>query len=179
MKTFSLVILLLFSCLSFVSAQKLYRAKVIMLDNKVVKGLFYHVDDQGIYILPNNVRWNFKDDENSKPQMRFIDYHLIKQMNIRRKGVVGMGILLGLGTSILVGKAVSDKQKNSLTGVGMFFLILPIGPLTGGVIGSSSKKFDVKKDSVSIQNLEIKLKKYAWYQAKGSIESEITNDKYN
>lgn len=177
MKTSLLTILFFFSCLSFVLAQKQYRAKVIMLDNKVVTGLFYHVNDQGIYILPNNVRWDFKNDENNKPQMRFIDYRSIKQVNIRRRGSVGIGILLGLGTSILVGKAVSDKQKNSLTGLGMFFVILPIGPLTGGIIGSSSKKFEVKKDSDSIQNLETKLKKYAWYHAKGSIESEITNDK--
>jgi hypothetical protein len=177
MKTSLLTILLFFSCLSFTLAQKQYGAKVIMLDNKVVKGLFYHVDDQGIYILPNNVRWDFKNDENNKPQMRFIDYRSIKQVNIRRRGSVGIGFLLGLGTSIIVGKAVSDKQKNSLTGLAMFFVILPIGPLTGGIIGSSSKKFDVKKDSDSIQNLETKLQKYAWYHAKGSIESEITNDK--
>jgi hypothetical protein len=88
---------------------------------------------------------------------------------IKRRGGVGVGIMLGLGTSILVGTALANKQKNSLTGLAMFIVILPIGPLTGGVIGSHQKEFEFKKDSASIQSLEIKLKKYQWYQAKESI----------
>ncbi len=170
MKTSLSTILIFLSCLSFGLAQKQYKAKVVMLDKKVIKGLFYHVDEKGIYILPNNVRWDLKNEENNKPQIKFIDYRSIKRVYIKRRGGVGVGIMLGLGASILVGKAVSDKQKNSLTGLGMFFVILPIGPLTGGVIGSHSKEFELKKDSTAIQSLEIKLKKYEWYQAKESTE---------
>ncbi len=165
MKASLLTILIFFSCLSFVLAQKQYRAKVVMLDDKVVKGLFYHVDEKGIYILPNNVRWDFKNPENNKPQVRFIDYRSIKQVYIRRRGSVGIGIIVGLGASILIGKVVADGQKNSLTGAAMGLLIIPLGTSTGGIIGSSSKKFEVKKDSESMQSLKIKLKKYEWYHA--------------
>jgi hypothetical protein len=44
MKTSLLTIIIFFSFLSLGLAQKEYKAKVVMLDKKVIKGLFYHVD---------------------------------------------------------------------------------------------------------------------------------------
>jgi hypothetical protein len=161
-KTLYTLLLIVFCFLSS-SGQKQYRAKVFMLDKKVVTGLLFHVNDEGVYILPRKVRWDVKNPENNKPNVKFLDYRLIKRIHVRREGSVGLGIVLGLGTSIVVGNVVGNNQKNSLTGLGVAIAILPVGPFVGGVVGSNSKKFDMKRDSTALSAIKIRLKKYEFY----------------
>lgn len=48
--------------------------------------------------------------------------------------------------------------------------IITLTGTLGGVIGSSyPHKFEVKKDSTSIQKLKTELKKYEWYRADESV----------
>jgi hypothetical protein len=179
MKASLLTILIFFSCLSVVSAQKKYMVKVTTLDNKVYKGLMFQVRDKDFLILLNSVHWDFKVKENNIPQTKSFDFRIVKDIKIRRKGRIGKGILVGYVTGLMVGVAIaksSNKQYNStndglgisrvLNAFGIVIVSTTAGPVLGGVVGGSyPHQFEVKKDSTSIQSLKTKLKKYEWYHA--------------
>ena len=186
MKASLLILLLFFSCLSFVSAQKKYIVKVTTLDNKVYKGLMFQVREKDFLILPNGVRWNLKVMKDNISRTKSFDFGLVKQIKIRKQGRVGKAILIGLGVgfiggTIIVNNSVKNKASSndkiglSATIKAIEVILKAMGIITltgtlGGVIGSSyPHKFEVKKDSTSIQKLKTELKKYEWYRADESV----------
>ena len=168
-----------------ISSEK-YIVKVTTLDNKVYKGLMFQVRNKDFLILPNGVSWNLKVMENNISRTKSFDFGLVKQIKIRKQGRVGKGILIGLGVgfigaTIIVNNSVNikassnDKIGLSATIKAMEAILKAMGTITltgtlGGVIGSSyPHKFEVKKDSTSIQKLKTELKKYEWYRADESV----------
>lgn len=179
MKTSFLTLLLFFSCLSFVSAQKKYMVKVTTLDNKVYKGLMFQVRDKDFLVLPNSVSWDFKVKENNIYRTRLFDFGIVKNIKIRKKGGVGKGAIIGFvaGTTLAVFAAKDIAKDRSLSfdsSIGRVFTVLLAGmfggPIIGGSIGGSyPNQYDVKKDSTSIQTLKTELKKYEWYHAEEGV----------
>ena len=175
MKASSFTLLLFFSCLSFVSAQKKYILKVTTLDNKVYKGLMFQVREKDFLILPNSAHWDFKVKENNIPRTKLFDFGIIKDIKMRRKGSVAKGAAIGFvsGMTLAVFATKSFSRDKNLTlesrllgGLAVLSFGLYGSPVIGGLIGGSyPHKFEVKKDSTSIQSLKIELKKYEWYHA--------------
>jgi hypothetical protein len=177
MKASLLTILIFFSCLSFISAQKKYMVKVTTLDNKVYKGLMFQVRDNDFLILSNAVRWDFKVKENNIPKTRAIDFRMLKEIKIRRKGSVTKGAIIGFfagsASAVLIGSSIASNRggRQAYIGDALIGLLagsaaLAGGTILGGVIGDSyPHKYEVKKDSTSIQSLKTELKKYEWYHA--------------
>ena len=179
MKISLLTILLFFSCLSFVLAQKKYIVKVTTLDNKVYKGLMFQVRDKDFLVLPNSTHWDFNVKENNIPRTKSFDFGVVKEIKIRRKGSVSKGAIIGFvtGTTLAViasNSIAKDKSLNFLNSLTKVFTVLLIGmyggPIIGGVVGGAyPHQFEVKKDSTSIQSLKTELKKYEWYHAEEDI----------
>jgi hypothetical protein len=173
MKTSLLTILIFFSCLSFVSAQKKYMVKVTTLDNKVYKGLMFQVRDKDFLILPNSAHRDFKVKEDNIPRTKSFDFGIVKDIKIRKKGSAGKGVIIGFfvgGVSgVLIGKAVIGNSTyigDGFIGFLAASATLVGGTILGGVIGGEyPHQFEVKKDSASIQSLKTELKKYEWYHA--------------
>jgi hypothetical protein len=170
MKAYLLTILLFFSCLSLVSAQKKYMVKVTTLDNKVYKGLMFQVRDKDFLILPNSAHFDYRVKENNIPRIKAFDFGMVKDIKIRKKGIVASG---------LVSSAIASDKSQDAVGrtLSAFFIgtaVLGGGTILGGVVGGTySNEFDVKKDSTSIQSLKIELKKYEWYH----IDKDTLNTK--
>ena len=179
MKSTLLSLLLFFSSLSFVSAQKKYMVKVTTLDNKVYKGLMFQVIDKEFLILPNSAHWDFKIKENNIPRTKSFDFGIVKDIKIRSKGSVAKGAVIGFvsGMTLAVFATKSFSRDKNLTlesrilgGLAVLSFGLYGSPVIGGVIGGSyPHKFEVKKDSTSIQSLKTELKKYEWYHADESV----------
>ena len=174
MKKYFFTLLLLFSCLSFVSAQKKYMVKVKTLDNKVYKGLMFQVRDKDFLILPNSVHWDFNIKKNNIPRTKSFDFGIVKDIQIRKKGSIGRGVLIGYVAGIAIGVLIANGNNDSNNdplgiskGIQSFSTILLTS--TGGLIlggsggGGYPNDFTVKKDS--IQSLKTELKKYEWYHA--------------
>ena len=153
--------------------------KVTTLDNKVYKGLMFQVRDKDFLILLNSAHWDFKIKENNIPRTKSFDFGIVKDVKIRRKGSVAKGTVIGfvVGTTlaVLITKSFSrDKnltfESRLLGGLAILSFGLYGSPVIGGVIGGSyPHKFEVKKDSTSIQKLKTELKKYEWYHTEESV----------
>ena len=176
MKAPSFTLLLLFSCLSFVSAQKKYMVKVTTLDNKVYRGLMFQVRDKDFLILPNSAHWDFNVKKNNIPRTKLFDFRIVKEIKIRRKGRFGKGVFIGyvagtaLGILIVIGSNNKDGDifgiTQTLRALGTLTITTSGGVLLGGIVGGAyPHQFEVKKDSSSIQSLKTELKKYEWYHA--------------
>ena len=175
MKASLFTLLLFFSCLSFVSAQKKYIVKVTTLDNKVYKGLMFQVREKDFLILPNSAHWDFNIKKNNISRTKSFDFRIVKEIKIKRKGRVGKGILIGYvaGTAlgILIVKNGNYNKDGDILGItqilrafGTLTITTSGGVLLGGIVGGAyPHQFEVKKDSTSIQNLKTELKKYEWY----------------
>jgi hypothetical protein len=179
MKASLLTLLLIFSSLSITMAQKKYMVKVTTLDNKVYKGLMFQVRDKDFLILPNSAHWDFKVKENNISRTKVFDFGIVKEIQIRRKGSVAKGAIIGFvaGTTLAaiastnIGK---DKDSDLPTIPNTVVIALLVGmyggPVIGGVVGGSyPHKFEVKKDSTSLQSLKTELKKYEWYHAEEGV----------
>jgi hypothetical protein len=175
MKASLLTMLIFFSCLSIVSAQKKYMVKVTTLDNKVYKGLMFQVRDKDFLILSNSAHWDFKVKENNISRTKAFEYGIVKEIQIRRKGSVAKGAIIGFvaGTTLAaiastnIGKD-KDSDLPTIPNTTVIALLVGMygGPVIGGVVGGSyPHKFEVKKDSISLQSLKTELKKYEWYHA--------------
>ncbi|PWK22646.1 hypothetical protein LV89_03358 [Arcicella aurantiaca] len=179
MKTSILTLVLFFSCFSFVLAQKKYMVKVTTLDNKVYKGLMFQVRDKDFLVLPNSTHWDFNVKENNIPRTKSFDFGIVKNIKIRKRGGVGKGAIVGfvVGTTLsgfATRSIVRDKSLNLMSqilgGISVLVIGMCVSPIVGGTIGGSyPHKFEVKKDSISLQSLKTELKKYAWYHANESI----------
>ena len=175
MKASVLTLLLIFSSLSITKAQKKYMVKVTTLDNKVFKGLMFQVRDEDFLILPNSAHWDFKVKENNIPRTKAFEYGIVKEIQIRRKGSVAKGAIIGFvaGTTLaaIASTNIGKEKDSDLPAIHNTVIIALLvgmygGPVAGGVIsGSYPHKYEVKKDSNSIQSLKTELKKYEWYHA--------------
>jgi hypothetical protein len=178
MKASLLIILIFFSCLSLVSAQKKYMVKVTTLDNKVYKGLMFQVRDKDFLILPNSAHWDFKIKENNIPRTKAFDFGVVKNIKIRRKGSVGKGILIGYVAGTILGFVVAKSNTSGYDpndylgisrGLRAYSIIMGVtgGGLLIGNIGGSlyPHQFEVKKDTFALHKLKVQLKKYEWYHA--------------
>ena len=175
MKTYFLAILLIFLCLLSAPAQKKYMVKVTTLDNKVYKGLMFQVRDRDFLVLPNSAHWDFKVKENNINRTKSFDFGIVKNIKIRKRGGVGKGAIIGFfvgsGAAVLIGSSIASNRGGRQVYIGDALIGLLAGSATmaggtilGGEIGGSyPHKFEVKKDSASIQSLKIELKKYEWY----------------
>ena len=176
MKAPSFTLLLLFSCLSFVSAQKKYKVKDTTLDNKVYKGLMFQVRDKDFLVLPNSANFDYMVKKNNISRTKSFDYRIVKDIQIRKKGSIGKGILIGYVAGIVFGVLIANGNKdndNASLGISKgiqsfstIFLISTGGLILGGIGGGGYPNyFTVKNDSTSIQSLKTELKKYEWYHA--------------
>jgi hypothetical protein len=167
MKTSLFAILLLFSCLSLVSAQKKYSIKIKTLDNRTQKGWLFNVADKGIFVLKQQQRFNPKSPKSNLKNAKFIDFNLIKAIKIRKRGSVGKGVLIGYFTTFGLGLLYARVPGRDLGSAVVAITFVPsLGAVTGGFIGGSyPHQFTVKNDSTSIQSLKTELKKYEWYHA--------------
>ena len=87
MKTALFAILIFFSCLSLVSAQNKYVAKILTLDGKWHKGVLMKVDSNGVFALSKKMGWNDKDPRINFKKAKFFNFKEIKIIKIRRKVV--------------------------------------------------------------------------------------------
>lgn len=116
MKTLFYTFLLIFFCSITSFGQKKYIVKITTLDNKIYKGLLFQVDDEGIYILPNNVHWDLKKPFNNMIRSKFTEFGLIKQIQLRKQGSVGIGVVVGLIASIGLTSVIVKAPGTSLGG---------------------------------------------------------------
>jgi uncharacterized membrane protein len=166
MKTSLLTILLFFSCLSFVIAQKRYKGRIITLDNKVKVGLFFRTEENGISLLPNGIRLDKKEVENNIPNLNFIDFETIKYIEITREGRTELLTIAGLMIGIIATRVFLASNKDFESSVKAIFVVTPVSTGLGLAIGNIyPHQFKMQKDSVFIQNLKTELKKYEWYHA--------------
>jgi hypothetical protein len=182
MKASLLTLLLIFSSLTITMAQRKYMVKVTTLDNKVFKGLMFQVRDKDFLILPNAAHWDFKVKENNIPRTRSFEFGIVKEIKIRKKGSVAKGAIIGFfagsAAAVLIGSSIASNRGGRQVYIGDALIGLLAGSATmaggtilGGEIGGSyPHKFEVKKDSTSIQSLKTELKKYEWYHGEESVE---------
>ena len=166
---------LIITCSIISFGQKKYIVKITTLDNRVKNGMFFQVDDKGVFIFPRSSHSYPKLQEANLNNALFIDFRTIKNIKIRRKGRVARGVLIGFFSGVagvvITGKILSankSKSVNSLENAIIFFvissLVLGGAPALGGAIGDSYPyKYSVTSDSTSMQALKTKLKKYEWY----------------
>ena len=173
MKTQLHTFLLIITCSIISFGQKKYIVKITTLDNHIKNGMFFQVDDKGIFIFPRRSHPYPKLQGANLNNALFIDFRTIKNIKIRRKGRVARGVLIGfvggIAGVVIRGKILSaNKSIGSFDKVIEFFLISPLvlGSATalGGVIGESyPNKYKVTGDSILFQTLKTELKRYEWY----------------
>jgi hypothetical protein len=140
MKVSLLTILIFFSCLSFVSAQKKYMVKVTTLDNKVYKGLMFQVRDKDFLVFPNSTHWDFKVKENNIPRTILFDFGMVKEIKIRKKGSVAKGAIFGFfvgsAAAVLIGSSIASNRGGRQVYIGDALIGLLAGSATiaGGTI---------------------------------------------
>lgn len=153
--------------------------KVTTLDNKVYNGLMFQVRDQDFLMLPNSAHWDFNVKKNNITRTKLFDFGIVKYIEIRKKGSIGKGLLIGyvVGTALGILIAKGDNSSNDPLGISKgiksfsTILLTSTGGLVLGGIGGGGypNDFTVKNDSTSLQSLKTELKKYAWYNADESI----------
>ena len=183
MKTLFYTFLLIITCSIISFGQKKYIIKINTLDNHKRKGLLFHVDDKGVYILPKSVRRLSENKVEDIKKAVFIDFRTIKEVKVRRKSSVEKGLIIGGVSGLVLGYVVakgiletSSPSVNDIIGgysyaygrgwsaTASFVLISDGGTALGLGLGSIyPHQFKVKSDSTSIQALKIKLQKYEWY----------------
>jgi hypothetical protein len=180
MRTSLLTIILFLSCLSLAESQKKYVVKIKTLDNKTHKGVLFHVENNGVLILPRKTRLDYKVIENNIPKALLVDFGTIKTIKIKKKDAIPYGAITGFFVGTAVGILSVKKKKsfpNDFIGINGGFSALEqvttfsISLTGGALLGSGIDLiyphiYNVKNDSTSIQNLKIKLKKYEWYKSK-------------
>lgn len=141
----------------------------------------FQVRDKDFLVLPNSTHWDFNVKENNIPRTKSFDFGIVKYVEIRKKGSIGKGLLIGyvVGTAlgILIAKGDNSNSSNDPFGISKSLkafstiLLTSTGGLVLGGIGGGGypNDFTVKKDSTSLQSLKKELKKYAWYHADESI----------
>lgn len=192
MKASLLTLLILFSCLSFVSAQKKYLAKIQTLEGKWNKGILLRVDSNGIYLLSKKIGWNRKKLNVNFKKANFFDFRVIKNLKIQNKtskdrGAI-IGASIGLITSVIIANNIVENYNRNyqyspsssatplsspgLNAFAAYFTLVPyltsggagIGSLIGGG-GHYPIKYKIDNRSPNFKELVTELKKYEWYHA--------------
>ena len=187
MKTLFYTLLLIITCSIISFGQKKYIVKITTLDNHKRKGLLFHVDDKGVYILPKSVRRLSENKVEDLKKAVFIDFRTIKEIKVRRKSSVEKGQVIGSVSGLLIGFVIAKNVINNYdknrqpdnTGVfplsssgfnafGAYITLLPLSTSVGGGLGGLigghyPHQFKVESDSTSFQTLKTKLQKYEWY----------------
>ena len=135
MKTQLHTFLLIITCSIISFGQKKYIVKITTLDNHIKNGMFFQVDDKGIFIFPRRSHPYPKLQGANLNNALFIDFRTIKNIKIRRKGRVARGILIGFlsGTAsvVVVGKILSaNKSINTFDSAINFALIMRVLRIT-------------------------------------------------
>lgn len=196
MKASLLIILLFFSCLSFLSAQRKYLTKIQTLEGKWIKGILMQVDSNGIYLLPKKIGWNRKKINDNLKKAKFFDFREIKNLKIqdktsKNKGAI-IGASIGLITSVIIANNIVQNYNRNyqyspsssatplssprLNAFAAYFTLVPfltsggagIGSLIGGG-GYYPIKFQIDNRSSNLKDLITELKKYEWYHADESV----------
>jgi hypothetical protein len=190
MRATLLAILIFFSCLSFVSAQKKYLAKIQTLEGKWHKGVLMKVDSNGIFVLPKKMGWSNKDPKINFKKAKFFDFREIKIVKVRRKGSTDKGMIIGASIGLITSLVVANNVINNynknyqyspsssatplsspgLNAFGAYITLVPL--LTSGVGGVGSligghfpNKYKIDNHSSNFKDLITELKKYEWYHA--------------
>lgn len=192
MKTFLLTILIFFTFLSFVSAQKKYLAKIQTLEGKWNKGILMRVDSNGVYLLSKKMGWSRKRLDLNLKKAKFFDFRVIKNLKIQNKtskdrGAI-IGASIGLITSVIIANNIVENYNRNyqyspsssatplsspgLNAFAAYFTLVPyltsggagIGSLIGGG-GYYPIKYKIDNRSPNFKELVTELKKYEWYHA--------------
>ena len=194
MKASLLLILIVFSCVSSVSAQRKYVAKIQTLDGKWHKGVLMKVDSNGIYALSKKMGWSNKDPKINLKKAKFFDFREVEIIKIRGKSSTDKGMIIGasigLIVSIVVANNVIDNYNRNyqyspsssatplsspgLNAFGAYVTLVPFLTSGGAGIGSLigghyPNKYQIDNRSSNFKELIMELKKYEWYHADESV----------
>ena len=172
MKTLFHTFLLIILCSIISFGQREYLVKITTLDNHVKRGLLFHVEENGVFILRNNGHGFSKEKEYYVDKTVFIDFRMIKSIAIRRKGSIEKGMVIGLMVGALISVPIikSSKSNNPIDGFAKGIGTLILGSSGGFLIGAgfgsiNPHQFEVKKDTFALHKLKVQLKEYEWYHA--------------
>lgn len=117
------------------------------IDNKVIPCMIQDVGDSSILIVSKSRKAN--PDLNGTE----INYSNIREIKIRRKNGILKGVLLGaiagalpVAGGIIVGQAQGGGFVTMVT--------LPAGIITGGIIGTSHKKYHINGNAASFSSFK-------------------------
>ena len=151
---------------------------------KVCKSFIYAATDSGIVFAVAAEGNAFKSE---KWQLCFLDFSKIKHLKIKRRGSVGLGIIVGASAGFIVGSflgmagipeygIIGDMQpgENGLTGGALF--CIP-GSIIGGVRGSFPRKIPINKSQLQYEKYKklITLYSNTNFLKKTLIQGEIKN----
>lgn len=176
MKTLRLLsLLLVLFTLSAVHSQKKrnYKAWVTLTDESKVKGILYSVNEEGILVM----------DEGLLDTVAFLNSTEINILRLRKKGNIGKGAWIGAASGAIIGGIIGfadgddtpgilsmkAEEKALAAGVG---LAVP-GTGVGIIIGSVRKKYDLKGNPKTYQNLVSELREYAMRSSEPNALEEI------
>ena len=166
MRTIYLLSVLLFLfTLSGATAQKskYYKAWVTLTDNSEIRGALFNVSKDGLVLMDKNLR-------DTVASIDPIKLHILK---LRRKGKVGTWVLIGTVSGLAIGAGIGALEDASSEGGGPFgsdanygvyggmILGPPVGALTGALIGSGKKTFEIRGNTDIYNSLLPELRRYA------------------
>ena len=163
-KIFFLVSFLLIAYISFAQKRSEYnqrpRYKIVLqtVDEKMVKGLLIEIKDSSITVYPGNSN-RIGSEEMSHTEN--IEYSQIQQIKLKRKNGLLKGMAIGTGIGILpvlVGGIFGRSTGEG--GAYVSLVAVPLGFITGGVIGATSrKKYNVHGDFSQFRDFKKRVKK--------------------
>lgn len=126
-----------------------FRAFLSTMDNKNVSVLVQDVTDSSILIVSKTRSTN--PDLNEE-----INYSNIREIKIRRKNGIIKGLLYGLiaGAMPAVGGIIVGQAQG---GGFVSMVTLPTGIVTGGIIGTSHKKYHINGNASSFSRFKTKI----------------------
>jgi hypothetical protein len=142
------------------TAKPRHNIRISTLNNNTVNGILTRTDDTSVFVYPGNFRdWN---QQKTFP-ITVTPYSTINKIETQQKGGISIlkGMLIGAGSgfaTVLVASILSPKYRGEGAGL-LALLTVPLGTITGGLVGGLSKKFQIGGDKTNFQQFRKKVKK--------------------
>jgi hypothetical protein len=113
-----------------------YRIFLNTLEGRSIEGLLIKLEDSTVTVFPGS-RKEWRKNINENPVK--INYSQIQQIKLKRKNGLVRGMLIGMGAGLLplVGGSVIGPNA-AYTGAFISLLTVPIGFITGGIMGATA-----------------------------------------
>jgi hypothetical protein len=117
------------------------------LDNKSTFGSIHAINDSAIIF---SAKRNVNNVESNKIEIK---YSNIREIKVRKKNGILKGFFYGTGVGLLplIGGAIIGKGEG---GAYVSVITLPLGVITGTLIGSSRKKFNINGNTSSFYDFK-------------------------